>query len=207
MTQLMLNPAEAAQFPSGLIVVEGDECSRYAAEGFGRSALDCPTMCQSSCAYLPPDRWAKLQGECPTCEGLGLEYEQPPGSTCLGDCPDCKGSVRAWIEFRAACPHDCQRFGGKVPGRDRGSNWDWVPCWCEGSGSVLVGYGEIDHILPVVRMGRMDTGERPCVMVENAATDTAWIVESSGHRAPITLDPLPRPGVDFVVTITNKETA
>lgn len=23
------------------------------------------------------------------------------------------------------CPHDCARFGGKVPGHKRGSNWDW----------------------------------------------------------------------------------
>lgn len=31
------------------------------------------------------------------------------------------------------CPHDCRRFGGKVPGHVRGSNWDWVPCWCNGT--------------------------------------------------------------------------
>lgn len=31
------------------------------------------------------------------------------------------------------CPHDCERFGGKVPGHTRGSNWDWVPCECDGT--------------------------------------------------------------------------
>ena len=27
-----------------------------------------------------------------------------------------------------ACPNECERFGGKVPGWTVGSNWDWVPC-------------------------------------------------------------------------------
>lgn len=34
------------------------------------------------------------------------------------------------------CPHDCARFGGRVPGWVRGSNWDFVPCWCNGTGRV-----------------------------------------------------------------------
>lgn len=39
------------------------------------------------------------------------------------------------------CPHDCKRFGGKVPGHLRGSNWEWVPCWCDGTG-VIADTGE-----------------------------------------------------------------
>lgn len=36
-----------------------------------------------------------------------------------------------------SCPNDCERFGGKVPGYTRGSNWDWVPCGvCDGSGRL-----------------------------------------------------------------------
>ena len=27
-----------------------------------------------------------------------------------------------------ACPNECERFGGKVPGWTVGSNWDWVAC-------------------------------------------------------------------------------
>ena len=35
------------------------------------------------------------------------------------------------------CANDCARFGGKVPGHTRGSNWDWVPCGdCNGTGLV-----------------------------------------------------------------------
>jgi hypothetical protein len=44
-----------------------------------------------------------------------------------------------WLAtIQMPCPHDCERFGGKVPGHVRGSNWDWVPCWCDGTGTVDV---------------------------------------------------------------------
>jgi hypothetical protein len=47
-------------------------------------------------------------------------------------------STKESSEETMLCPHDCERFGGRVPGWVRGSNWDFVPCWCNGTGRVPI---------------------------------------------------------------------
>lgn len=65
-----------------------------------------------------PGRYAWLLGDaaptterCPWCDGTGFEYEQPPGSTCIGECPVCKGETRC----------------DPIPARGRQRIWNWDP--------------------------------------------------------------------------------
>lgn len=84
---------------------------------------------------------------CTTCHGLGrliaasalVEFARPELACVLfGVVPPGEwAAVLTNVQpTTTRCPHDCQRFGGKVPGRARGSNWDWVPCWCNGTNSL-----------------------------------------------------------------------
>ena len=78
------------------------------------------------------EAWLGLKDRpCVTCTGTGLV---PFGLPSNGPerCPDCIDG-RHTFEIEVECPHDCRRFGGNVPGFARGSNWDWVPCWCNGT--------------------------------------------------------------------------
>ena len=107
---------------------------------------------------LPPAEFVHACAPCETCGGSRCVV--PPNCDCdkvtslnyalcnhpPADCPSCR------IELVGPCPHDCARFGGKVPGHVRGSNWAWVPCWCNGTGTVTLGHAyAVGQPLPIVR--------------------------------------------------------
>lgn len=80
----------------------------------------------------PPADLLAAAAPCETCRGDGIDRSFYFGED--RPCPDCR------ITLVGECPHDCKRFYGKVPGYLRGSNWAWVPCWCDGTGTVTLGY-------------------------------------------------------------------
>jgi len=84
----------------------------------------------------------------PVCNRIGPGFGKPDHR----GCPDCNGTGRHTFDVEVECWNDCKRFGGRVPGWARGSGWDWVPCWCDGTFKIALRVSVIPGmILPIIR--------------------------------------------------------
>ena len=92
-------------------------------------------------------RW--FNRPCNLCDGGAFEIDSGFND---GVCPDCNGTGSHTFDVEVECWHDCKRFGGSVPGWARGSGWDWVPCWCDGTFKIALRVSIIPGmILPIIR--------------------------------------------------------
>lgn len=155
----------------------------------------------------PPAEYLNATKPCERCAGLGsvLVIDPPPRGAHEEHCKTCDGEGRERVGIYVECPHDCKRFGGKVPGHTRGSSWDWVPCWCDGTGLVLVGTAVATAVMPIVMV---DSGRfaRPCILWIDGHFEY-W--PESGEPEPVDLtlhDPASLPG-RFGVLVTDARRA
>jgi len=113
-------------------------------------------------------------------------------------------SIPDEFDLAVPCPHDCERFGGKVPGRERGSNWDWVPCWCDGTGWVLHAQFRVIDVLRITDRRLMP--DRAAQITVNPATGRVRYRGSalSGDDFVIDLPNATPGGVALVVESVNR---
>ena len=75
------------------------------------------------------------------------------------------------------CANDCARFGGKVPGHTRGSNWDWVPCPdCRGTGLVQPS-GPTTMLIGATAVKPGKVGDWMMVPPSSVVTNGEWIAQ------------------------------
>jgi hypothetical protein len=153
---------------------------------------------------VPPADWVELTQPCDTCDGTGRVSWLAEVWT-NDPCPGCKGTGRKQTTFTMACPHDCERFGGRVPGHARGSNWDWVPCWCcDDHGPtyrVKLAVGTVNALLPVRFLD--DPVDAVCVRQMWTHDGPQWFLwhEEDADGTPTTLHRDPTDN-DYIAHIT-----
>jgi hypothetical protein len=173
--------------------------------------------------WLPPQRWVDTTGPCPTCDGVHEWMQNWPGPNDLGRikkvCTDCIDG-RKRVALAAPCP-TCQGQGEVDV--DHGLMFPCGTCgvpddqvtednaFLNGTGRVVFAHATVE-VLPVyeyaddvlmshkhVTLHRWtpEWEQKPTAVEGQLWTGDRWI--------PLTLDPLPVPGRDWVVVLYDVE--
>lgn len=196
----------------GVFVIEGDlGCSPALSHCCfaGCDLLPCgccrQMMFGHMTVFVAPQAWAQYDKLCEACDGIGRITYMTGSSLSADDpmlwrktCPDCRDGRQVW-EVRWDCREDGHPDGYECP-----ADCDQAPAVRATIEVVpVVGWrGPLHATTP--SWGDRAEPTHPCILVINShailVPDKYWTWPDSGPD-PLPLDPLPRPGRDFVVVV------